>query len=341
MFKKIICISLIITGLFTARGITADNKLVIYTALQEREAQVYAQAFENYTGIKVKTIRKSTGVLLNLLRRGKNYRPGVDVLLGGPAEFYYLANKEGLFEQYNSSLTKKIPQEYRDLENHWWGIYLGSIGFAVNPVALQKLNLKPPMTWLDLASPEYKGLITIPNPVSSGTGYTILSTIIQLYGLDEGIQLLKKINSNVQNYTNSGAMASKLTGINASTIGISFSHDIQKFKQQGYPINLILPTDGTGYEIGGIAIVKDTKHLKQAKQFVDFMLSTRGQKLYSAMSEYRLPTNIEAPIPDGAISFDNINVINYNLEWSSLQQENIANLWLNEVYLRGKTNENN
>lgn len=71
MFKKIICISLIITGLFTARGITADNKLVIYTALQEREAQVYAQAFENYTGIKVKTIRKSTGVLLNLLRRGK------------------------------------------------------------------------------------------------------------------------------------------------------------------------------------------------------------------------------------------------------------------------------
>lgn len=319
----------------------SDSTITVYTALLEREANIYIQAFENYTGIKVKLVRKSTGILLNLLRQDHNYRPGVDVLLGGPAEFYYLASQEGLFEQYISPEIDRIPAKYRDPDYYWYGIYLGFIGFAVNPIELDKHGLELPNTWSDLASSEYKNLITCPNPVSSGTGYTAFSTVIQIYGFKEGFKLLENINNNINEYTDVGAMASKLTSLGSSAVGISFSHDIQKLIQQGAPLKLVIPTDGTGYEIGGIAIVKGTQNLSASRMFLDFMLSDKVQKLYSAMGEFRVPTNIDTPIPDGAISFSDINDINYDLKWSSVNQQKIIDTWLNTIYRGGNENEGN
>lgn len=317
----------------------ADDELIIYTALQQNEAQTYINAFENYSGLKTRLVRKSTGVLLNLLRRKKDYRPEVDILFGGPAELYYLAAEEDLFYSYSSPYKDQIPYEYMDNQDRWWGIYIGSVGFAVNNEKLDKLGLKPPKSWRDLTAPEYKNLITIPNPVSSGTGYTILSTILQNFSEEEAKTMLKEINQNIKEYTNSGAMASKLTALGHSAIGISFSHDIQKMQREGYGLDLIIPSEGTGYEIGGMAILKDCRNPDKAKIFVDFMLSEKGQNLYSAIGEYRLPTNFFAEIPESSIKIEDANLIDYNLKLSATNKKNNLSFWQQEIYFGGENSE--
>lgn len=332
-------IVLLLIFLFSSTTQAADNELIIYTALQQNEAQTYINAFENYSGIKTKLVRKSTGVLLNILRRQKDYRPEVDILFGGPAELYYLAAEENLFYEYSSPYKDQIPYEYMDSQDRWWGIYIGSIGFAVNTERLEKLGLSAPRSWRELTNVKYKNLITIPNPVSSGTGYTILSTILQKFTDKEAKLILQQINQNIKEYTNSGAMASKLTALGHSSIGISFSHDIQKLQKEGHKLELIIPSEGTGYEIGGMAIIKDSNNLEQAKSFVDFMLSKRGQNLYSAIGEYRLPTNFFAKIPEASIKLENANLIDYNLKLSAINKKKNLIFWQQEIYFGGENIE--
>jgi iron(III) transport system substrate-binding protein len=72
----------------------------------------------------------------------------------------------------------------------------------VNTTELAAKNLPLPTSWDDLLKPEYKGLIVMPNPNSSGTGYLSVSAILQLMGQDEGWKYLDKLNEYLLN--NSG-----------------------------------------------------------------------------------------------------------------------------------------
>src|SRR6056297_1225908 len=149
-------IAFLLLSLLSSTTKAAEDKLIIYTALQQNEAQTYINAFENYSGIKTKLVRKSTGVLLNILRREKDYRPEVDILFGGPAELYYLAAEEDRFYKYSSPYKDQIPYEYMDNQDRWWGIYIGSIGFAIHNKKLERIGINPPIILLSTICASYR-----------------------------------------------------------------------------------------------------------------------------------------------------------------------------------------
>ncbi len=334
-----ICLVLLILGACSGQDVagTGQRSLVVRTALMEPEAMVYARAFENRTGIKVEVVRQSTGVMLSFLKFERSNASGttIDVLFGGPADAYVIGAREGLFEKYLSSERANIARKHMDKDGCWSGVYLGSIGFAVNPKRLGELGLPAPACWADLLSPKLRGEISMANPVSSGTGYTVLATLAQMMGENRAIEYLKALDSNILDYTRSGAMPGKLVGLGQIAVGILFSHDVLAFRQQGYVIDLVFPKDGTGFEIGGIAIVKGTEKLDEARRFVDFMLSAEGQSLYAAMGEFRLPTNRLAAIPVGAVPFSKINVIEYDVTWAAVHKDDLLEQWVSATGAAG------
>ena len=104
----------------------------------------------------------------------------------------------GLLEAYKSPNLAQIPEQFRDPAkikgNYSSAIYLGVLGFGINPERLKKLNLPTPKCWKDLADPAYRNEIQAADPQSSGTGYTQLATYIQLWGEDEAFKYLKELN---------------------------------------------------------------------------------------------------------------------------------------------------
>ena len=50
-------------------------------------------------------------------------------------------------------------------------------------------------------------------------------------------------------------------------------------KRQGAPLELVVPCEGTGYELGGVSILKGARNIDNAKLFVDWALSKEGQEL--------------------------------------------------------------
>jgi len=100
-------------------------------------------------------------------------------------------------------------------------------------------------------------------------------------------------------------------GLGEAAIGITFSHDGLKPAYEGYPVAMSFPKDGTGYEIGCMALIKNgpAREVANGKRFIDWMLSKRGQNLFETSKSFRIPVNTQATPPKGAISVDSLKVI--------------------------------
>ena len=62
-------------------------------------------------------------------------------------------------------------------------------------------------------------------------------------------------------FTKSGSAPAKFVGQGEAAVGIVFSHDIVAEMEKGSPVELTFPAEGTGYEIGGMGIIKGAKNL--------------------------------------------------------------------------------
>ena len=93
----------------------------------------------------------------------------------------------------------------------------------------------------------------------------MIATLVQLMGEDKAFDYLKALHKNVSQYTRSGTAPIKAVARGETAISISFVHDGPGEKMQGFPVETITPSDGTGAEIGSMSIVKGARNLELAK----------------------------------------------------------------------------
>ncbi|WP_210434321.1 ABC transporter substrate-binding protein [Virgibacillus sp. SK37] len=309
-----------------------SNKLPIYTAFPEQEAVTYIQEFEKETGIDVQFVRLSAGETLARLQAEKS-NPQASVWYGGPSDTFVAAVNEGLIEAYQPEGIDQLPEQFLDKEEHWTPIYVGALGFATNQDWLKKEGLEAPKSWSDLLKPEFAGEVTMAHPSSSGTAYSIYATLVQLIGEDEAIDYLKKLDKNIRQYTKSGSAPAQQTGLGETGVGISFAHDILAPKHEGYPIELTFPEDGTGYEVGAVALIKNAPadQLENAKKFIDWSITKAAQDIYSESESFRLPINPEAITPEGATKLTELEIIDYDAVWAGENRDRLLEKFNKEV----------
>ena len=251
-----------------------DGELVVYGSCEEAYLAAACKKFESLYGIKTSYQRLSTGEVQSKIAEEKG-NPSADVWFGGTNDPYNEAAKAGLLEAYEAKNASHLMKaEFRDPDGYWYGIYQGILGFMVNTEELARLNLEAPKTWDDLLKPEYKGLIWLSNPNTAGTAKLVINTMIQMKGHDAGIQYLVDLDKNVAQYTKSGSGPSKKVGPGECTIAVGFLHDGITQILKGFDnIKLIMPEDGTSYEIGSTAIFEGCAHPEAAKLWIEFALS--------------------------------------------------------------------
>ena len=89
--------------------------------------------------------------------------------------------------------------------------------------------------------------------------------MVQLFGEDGGFDFMKGLHSNINQYTKSGSAPIKAAGRGETTIGIVFMHDAVKQAVNGFPVKVVAPAEGTGYEIGSMSIIDGARNMKEAK----------------------------------------------------------------------------
>ena len=297
---------------------SGSKELSVYTAFPESEVIYYFNKFEEETGIKINYVRLSAGEMLTRVEAEKD-NPQATLMFGGSTDNYIAAVDKGLLEPYQSPNLDKTPEAYLDPTGTWNPIYVGCIAFACNADWFAEKGLEYPTSWDDLLKPEFKGEVIMAHPATSGTAYTVLATLVQLKGDDQVWDYMEKLNENMSQYTKSGSAAPNAVAIGEAAIALTFSHDALQLTPEGYHIELSFPTDGTGYEVGAMALIKGSKADEQenAKKFIDWMTSEAGQSCYAENDSFRVPTNTDAPVADGLVTLDQVPVIDYDAVWAA------------------------
>jgi iron(III) transport system substrate-binding protein len=325
--KTLILLLLTVFLLFGSQSLVkAADVLHMYTALDTNEAKIYIEAFTKDTKIDVQWVKLPAGELLTRLKaEAKN--PQVSVWFGGPSVEFIAGKKEGLLAPYKSPVGAPfLKGNLKDPQDYWTGFYFGAIGFGNNTNFFEKNKLAYPTTWQDLLKPEFKANISLAYPYTSGTSYTVLATLVQLMGEDKAFDYWKKLDSNIHHYNPSGSACVTQAGLGEIAIGIAFSHDIlAKGTSQGYPIKGSFPSEGTGYEIGGLALVKGGPEPELGKKFIDWALSKRAQDLMKVW--FRIPLNPQAEIAAGATKASDVKLINYDDEWAGNNNKRLIEKW--------------
>jgi len=343
--KWLLGLLLLVTLLISAglAGCTKEEEskeLNLLCTPQEEWCQGMKQEFEAKYGITVNYVRMSSGESLARVRAEKD-NPQFDIWWGGPIDSFVAAKQEGLLEAYDSPNYKNLLDQtkYKDAENYWVGIYVGTLGFCTNTDWLaDNPGVEAPTSWADLLRPEFEGQLMVAHPSTSGTSYTALATMLQLMGEDQGWEYARQYAGQMLQFTKSGAAPAKFVGQGEAAVCIVFSHDIvHEIDDNGLPLELTFPAEGTGYEIGGMGILKGAKNMDAAKKWFDWALTAEAQALGPKYKAYQAPTvsGVELSHPE----LLEVNLIDYDFQWAGEHKTEFVDKFTNEISGAGELKE--
>jgi iron(III) transport system substrate-binding protein len=323
--KRILALSLALV-----LGLAAAQTLTVYSSVDEENAQKILAAFTAETGISVNMVFLSSGPALSRIEAEQN-NPQADVWFGAPSENHVLAKDRGLTQAYVSANADALVPEFKDADGFWHAIYTNPLALGVRTDVLTERGLEVPRSWEDLTDPAYRGLIQMPSVQSSGTAYAVLLTMIELYGEDGAFDYMSRLDPNVQTYTQSGTAPSGALGIGETVIGLQFSPGFLRLVDEGFPVEVVFPSEGVGYEVAAMSILAGARNVEAAQALVDWMTSEAGQSQLSAEKTYFLPIRGDVSAGEGIPSLDEITLISYSGAFAAENRERLVDRWVDDV----------
>ncbi len=298
--------------------------------------QGMANGFEKVSGIRVSVVQKATGEMFAQIK-AERANPKGDIWWAGPADSFLQAADDGLLEEYRSANLVELYDWARQITKvsagRVAGVYGGIIALGYNTEIGDKKKLVPPKCWRDLANPAYKGELMLGNPSTSGTAYLMLATLVQVFGEDDAFKLMAEINRNVTSYARSGI--GPMTAITRGEVyaGSTVLHGVINEIVRGFPVAPVLPCEGVGYEVAGVAIIKGARNLDAAKKFYDWSLTADAQKIGLDVKEFAIPTNRNVVLPPMVPKLTDVKVIDYDFSkfGASETRKRLLERWEKEI----------
>lgn len=318
----------VLAGWLVGAGSAMAADLTVYTAVEAEDLKKYAAAFNaDHPDIKINWVRDSTGIITAKLLAEKN-NPQADVVWGLAATSLLLLKSEGMLEAYAPKGVEHLDKKFVDKSTPptWTGMDAWVASVCFNTVEGKKHNLPMPTSWKDLTKPVYKGHVIMPNPNSSGTGFLDVSSWLQMFGDDGGWQFMDGLHANIASYTHSGSKPCKLAAAGEIPIGVSFAFRGAKSKAAGAPIEIIVPSEGVGWDMEATAIMAGTGELAAAKTLADWTVTKKANAMYNTGYAVVAYPGVAKPVKHFPTNLTE-KMINNDFEFAANNRKAILKKW--------------
>ena len=317
----------------------AKEKVVVYTSLENEEVVDYLATAKRETNLDIQAIRLSTGELGARMLAERN-NPQADCIWGWAVTNMADFVPKGMLAPYRPKGVDKIPAHFKDPNGYWVAIDLYAAAFVANTKVMAKHNLPMPKGWLDLLNPVYKDKLIMPNPASSGTGFLQVASLLEMLDpayAEKPIEennawsFLKKLDKNMGQYIKSGSKPAKLTAAGEYAVGASFAFVYTSLRRKGFPVAMVLPSEGVGYELEANALLKGAKHPAAAKKFLDWAISRNAMTQYA---KYKLGVTYPGITgPKALPALSTVNLAPMDFPWQAKNRAKILEHW-QKLFLR-------
>ena len=271
--KKVFILLLICALFVTGCGKKEDNRVVIYTNIEENRSQLLQQRVkEKFPELDVVIQYMSTGnTAAKIKTEGVNVE--ADIVLG--LETSYMESLKENFVVLNG-LDGINDDHYLDGINpedgkyYIWDQYSASI--TIDKKYFDDRNWEYPTRYEDLLDSKYKDLIAMPDPKSSGTGYMYYLNVMNLYGEEKGLKYFDDLSKNIVQFTTSGSGPINLLKQGEIAIAMGMTYQGVEEINNGANFKVIEFDTGLLYNTTSIGIIngkENNKNVRDVFQWVN------------------------------------------------------------------------
>jgi iron(III) transport system substrate-binding protein len=313
-------LAVLLGAVLAAPASAQQQRVSIYTAHTANIVERLIPEFEKATGIKADVVKAGSGDIINRVR-AESGNPKADVIWSIGAEL--LEANTDLLQAYQPKESAMIADAFRT--NGPWLPYTG----ILNVFVVNTKKLKPeeyPKTWMDLAQPRFKNLVSMADAEKSGSAYMQLNTFLTIYtDKQPGWDKFREVFRNVAVSASSGAVP-RFVNDGEAVVGITLEDNAYLYLKGGGPVAIVYPEDGTSVIADGMALVKGAPNPAAGKAFIDWALSAATQNL--AVQELgRRPIRKDAKPLAALKPLDQIKLVKYDIKNAADKRKEYMDKW--------------
>ncbi|UWQ91150.1 extracellular solute-binding protein [Rhodobacteraceae bacterium M382] len=318
MLKSSSCLAAVLVA-SVATSATAEGELNLYSSRHyDTDERLYSD-FEQATGITINRIEgKADELIARMQAEGAN--SPADVLLTVDTSRLARAKNAGILQAIeNPLLEERIPANLQDEDNQWFGY-----SQRARIIFFDKTDVKnPPASYLDLAKPDYKGLVCIRSSTNT-YNQTLLAAIITNHGAEAAKTWAAGVVDNMARAPQGGD-TDQLRGIISGECEISVSNSyyfaralrksVKGLSDEIDQIGIVFPAqdaEGAHMNLSGAGVTAHAPNRENAVKFLEYLAGDQAQVYFSngndeypAVSGVALAENVAAL---GEFKADDINL---------------------------------
>ena len=231
-----------------------DNTIVIYSCAEDYRNEYYlAELQKQFPEINFVLDYQGSGPAAAKLKvEGKDTQG--DILLSWDFTYLdmltdYLADMS--YFDYSIFLDDMVVPSKK-----YVGEYRNSGAIVINTELLNEKGLAEPTSYEDLVKPEFKGLLSMPNPKSSGTGYMFLKNLVNEWGEEKAFAYFDKFAENIVQFTSSGSGPMNALVQKEAAVALGMTGQAVTMLNEGAPFKIVFFEEGAPCSLYGHAITK-------------------------------------------------------------------------------------
>ena len=266
--KKVFFMALLVVMMLTVSGCGKKNDVIIYSSQEEeRDQALKEQLKEKFPDINVIVQHIGTG---NSAAKIKNEGEKVEADIVIDLETAHVVSIQDNFADI-SYFDDSIYLDGVNTSDKYLTWVKYTLNLIIDNKYFKEHNLSIPKTYEDLLKPEYKNLIAMPDPKTSGTGYGFFLNTVNIMGEDGAIEYFKKLKNNMREFTTSGSGPTNLLKQGEIAIAMGMTAQGVKAINDGYDFSIVSLSTGSPYNTTSCGIIKgheDKEHVKEVFEFV-------------------------------------------------------------------------
>ena len=250
----------------------SSNKVVIYSGAEEYRNEYFLKRIkEEFPDYDVTIEYMPTG---NLAAKLAAEGTDTDMDIFYDLDFSYA----GLVEQYLADVSSYDQSIYVDdckVENaHYLAATRNGGAIIVNPDVLAEKGIAEPTCYADLLKPEFKNLVSMPSPKSSGTGYMFVKSLVNAWGEETAFEYFDALAENILQFTSSGSGPVNALVQGEAAIGLGMTAQAVTKINEGANLKILFFEEGSPYSLYGYAIPEGKQNRKAVVDVFNFFYTT-------------------------------------------------------------------
>jgi len=246
-----------------------DNSVTIYSSAEDYRNEHYLNRLnEQFPEYDITIEYMETGKhAARLLAEGTD----TDCDISLSVEYGYMQQYKDILAPMTAYELAPFAEDMRMEGQQIFPEMRNSGAIILNMDLLEEKQLAEPTCYEDLLKAEYKGLISMPNPKTSGTGYSFLKALVNSMGEEAAFAYFEALTENILQYTSSGSGPVNNLVSGEAVIGLGLTAQAVTQINNGVNLKIVFFEEGSPCVSYGYGVIKGKEEKQAVKDVFDYL----------------------------------------------------------------------